>query len=326
MAGAIALGVTLAAAIGACVLIIASSCRTACRHPSRGDPRLDASSRRKALHEHVEAVADALENGGLGPGRASVAEIVGRDPARSTRRAWRAPRSRASPRISPTASSRPPSGPRALRPAGRGCLQGGEHRRQHDRPSHATARRLRLRGGAFRRLVNLPASRLSALPGSPSRRSPCRTPHPPKRCAPRCATRSATARPTPAGPRPRWRARSALKLAGPRVYDGVTVEDAFMGDGRRVATERDIRRALRLYRAACAIQIAVYALLRRAPHRASAEETIEVEMRAQMRGELIERLFDIGLIGNARGSTPRSRRAAPRAGADRKRARAHTPP
>lgn len=45
-----------------------------------------------------------------------------------------------------------------------------------------------------------------------------------------------------------------LKLAGPRVYVGVEVEDAFMGDGRREATAADIREALALYRLACAIQ------------------------------------------------------------------------
>ncbi|MBV9137156.1 MAG: cobalamin biosynthesis protein, partial [Hyphomicrobiales bacterium] len=52
-----------------------------------------------------------------------------------------------------------------------------------------------------------------------------------------------------------------LRLAGPRVYGGVTVEDAYMGEGRRSATETDIRQALRLYRVACAIQILVYACL-----------------------------------------------------------------
>ena len=41
-----------------------------------------------------------------------------------------------------------------------------------------------------------------------------------------------------------------LSLAGPRVYGGVLVDDAFMGDGRRDLTAGDIRRALRLYRAA----------------------------------------------------------------------------
>ena len=47
-----------------------------------------------------------------------------------------------------------------------------------------------------------------------------------------------------------------LKLAGPRIYGGVAVEDAYMGDGRREADVADIRAALRLYLRACAIQFA----------------------------------------------------------------------
>jgi adenosylcobinamide-phosphate synthase len=50
-----------------------------------------------------------------------------------------------------------------------------------------------------------------------------------------------------------------LSLAGPRVYGGVIIDDATMGDGRRDATAADIRRALRLYRYADAILIALVA-------------------------------------------------------------------
>ncbi len=32
------------------------------------------------------------------------------------------------------------------------------------------------------------------------------------------------------------------------------VDDAFMGDGRRAATAADVRRALKVYRVACALQ------------------------------------------------------------------------
>jgi len=42
-----------------------------------------------------------------------------------------------------------------------------------------------------------------------------------------------------------------LKLAGPRLYGGVKVDDAFMGDGRAEATAEDVYRALALYRRAC---------------------------------------------------------------------------
>jgi adenosylcobinamide-phosphate synthase len=45
-----------------------------------------------------------------------------------------------------------------------------------------------------------------------------------------------------------------LRLGGRRIYDGVTIEDAFMGDGRRDAKAGDIRRALSLYRRALILQ------------------------------------------------------------------------
>lgn len=45
-----------------------------------------------------------------------------------------------------------------------------------------------------------------------------------------------------------------LKLAGPRVYGGVMVEDHWMGNGRSEAIQNDLARALRLYRRACGVQ------------------------------------------------------------------------
>jgi adenosylcobinamide-phosphate synthase len=52
-----------------------------------------------------------------------------------------------------------------------------------------------------------------------------------------------------------------LSLAGPRVYGGVPVEDAQMGDGRREANAADIHKALALYRYADAILIALLILI-----------------------------------------------------------------
>jgi adenosylcobinamide-phosphate synthase len=52
-----------------------------------------------------------------------------------------------------------------------------------------------------------------------------------------------------------------LSLAGPRVYGGVRVEDACIGDGRREADVEDIGGALALYRIADAILVALVALL-----------------------------------------------------------------
>jgi adenosylcobinamide-phosphate synthase len=51
-----------------------------------------------------------------------------------------------------------------------------------------------------------------------------------------------------------------LALAGQRVYGGVRVDDAVMGNGRRDATAADIRAALRLYRRADAMLIALVAI------------------------------------------------------------------
>jgi adenosylcobinamide-phosphate synthase len=51
-----------------------------------------------------------------------------------------------------------------------------------------------------------------------------------------------------------------LRLAGPRVYHGERVEDAWMGCGRAEATIADLRRALGLYVRACAIELAVLAV------------------------------------------------------------------
>ena len=52
-----------------------------------------------------------------------------------------------------------------------------------------------------------------------------------------------------------------VKLAGPRVYGTTLVENAFIGEGPWEATAEDIRRALRLYRTACAIEAALLGLL-----------------------------------------------------------------
>src|SRR5947209_10202274 len=45
-----------------------------------------------------------------------------------------------------------------------------------------------------------------------------------------------------------------LQLGGRRIYDGVLVDDAFMGNGRRDANAADVRRALSLYRRALILQ------------------------------------------------------------------------
>jgi adenosylcobinamide-phosphate synthase len=52
-----------------------------------------------------------------------------------------------------------------------------------------------------------------------------------------------------------------LSLAGPRIYGGVRVDDAMMGNGRRDAKASDIRRALALYRYADAFLIVILMMI-----------------------------------------------------------------
>ncbi len=50
-----------------------------------------------------------------------------------------------------------------------------------------------------------------------------------------------------------------LQLAGPRTYDGETVDDAWMGSGDPSLGADEIRRALRLYQNACTLQVVAIA-------------------------------------------------------------------
>ena len=102
-------------------------------------------------------------------------------------------------------------------------------------------------------LVNLPASRLAALwlilaAATIPRASAREAAHAVRRDA------SHHRSPNAGWPEAAMAGALGLKLAGPRVYGETLVEDAFMGEGRREADAADIRRALRLFTRACAIQ------------------------------------------------------------------------
>jgi adenosylcobinamide-phosphate synthase len=107
-------------------------------------------------------------------------------------------------------------------------------------------------------LVNLPASRLSALLVAVAAGPAGRTAD-----AWRAVMRDARHHRSPnAGyPEAAFAGALDLALAGPRVYGGVEVEDAVMGNGRRAATAADIRAALALYRRADALLIALVGIL-----------------------------------------------------------------
>jgi adenosylcobinamide-phosphate synthase len=107
-------------------------------------------------------------------------------------------------------------------------------------------------------LVNLPASRLSALlliiaaavmPGASAAAS--------LRAVRRDARRHRS--PNAGYPEAAMAGALGLALAGPRVYGGSLIEDAVMGDGRRDAGAADIRAALALYRRADALLIVLLA-------------------------------------------------------------------
>jgi adenosylcobinamide-phosphate synthase len=102
-------------------------------------------------------------------------------------------------------------------------------------------------------LVNLPASRLAALWLI---LAAALTPRVSALEAARAVWRDASRHRSPnAGwPEAAMAGALGLKLAGPRVYGETLVDDAFMGSGRREADADDIRRAVRLYWRACAIQ------------------------------------------------------------------------
>jgi adenosylcobinamide-phosphate synthase len=109
-------------------------------------------------------------------------------------------------------------------------------------------------------LVNLPASRLSALllVAAAALRSGASASE-----AWRTVWRDASHHRSPNAGYPEAAMAGALglSLAGPRVYAGVQVDDAMIGNGRRKAKASDIRRALSLYRYADAFLIVVLIII-----------------------------------------------------------------
>ena len=215
----------------------------------------------KSLAEHVEAVADELDNGGLDIGRVAVSQIVGRDPEKLDR----AGVCRAA--IESLAENFSDGVVAPVFWIGVGGLAGGVAYKAantansmigHRTPRHEAFGRAAAR---FDDLINLPASRLTALlivlaaflvkdadAGN----------------AWRTVRRDAKKHRSPnAGwPEAAMAGALGLALAGPRSYDGVMVDDAFMGEGgRRDVESMDIRRALRLYRVADFLLIALFGLL-----------------------------------------------------------------
>ena len=214
----------------------------------------------RSLWRFVAAVGDALRGGGLPAGRAAVAHIVGRNPDTLDEPAV----IRAA--IESLAENFSDG---VVAPALWGALLGlpgiAAYKAVNTADSmigHLTPRH-RAFGWAAARLddvVNLPASRFAAgwlvlaaflHPGASGRRA--------WRAVRRDAGRHRS--PNAGWPEAAMAGALGLRLAGPRVYGETPVDDAWMGDGRAEAGLPDLCRALRLYRTACGLQMAAYALL-----------------------------------------------------------------
>ena len=162
----------------------------------------------QSLHEHVEAVADALEpgprRGPRGRGDDRRPRHQGARPGRRLPRRDREPGRELLRRHRGAAVLA-----RAARPAGRHRLQGDQHRRQHDRPQDRAVHRLRLGRRAHRRPDELAGRAARGAVDRGGARCSCAARRRGRRWSSPGATRASTTRPMPAGRRRRWRARSA---------------------------------------------------------------------------------------------------------------------
>jgi adenosylcobinamide-phosphate synthase len=214
----------------------------------------------RGLHEHVARVATALETAGLPAGRQAVSHIVGRD-AHSLDQAGVARAAIESlaenfsdgvvaPALWMIIAGLP--GAAVYKAINTADSMIGFRTPRHAAFGWAAAR--------LDDLVNLPASRLSGLliiaaAGVTKGASPAGA----WRAVRRDAHRHRS--PNAGYPEAAMAGALGLMLAGPRVYGGVQVDDAMMGDGRRAADAADIRAALKLYRRADAILIGLVAAL-----------------------------------------------------------------
>jgi len=214
----------------------------------------------RALHDHVKAVADALEQDGLAAGRKTVGQIVGRDTAALDE----AGVARAAIESLAENFSDGVVAPAFWLALG-GFAGGLVYKTINTADSMVGHRSPRFAnfGWASARLddlVNLPAARLAALLLALAAAFDGLAP---ARAAFKAAWRDAPKHLSPNAGWPEATIAGALglKLGGPRFYGESRVEGAFMGDGRAAATAPDIRRALNLFRRAAILQIIAYAVL-----------------------------------------------------------------
>jgi adenosylcobinamide-phosphate synthase len=214
----------------------------------------------RSLQRHVSDVATALEQDGLTAGRTEVAHIVGRD----TKTLDEAGVARAAieslaesfsdgvvaPILWMAVAGLP--GAALYKAINTADSMIGHHTERYEHFGWAAAK--------LDDLVNLPASRLSALlliAAAALRRdgAAAQAWRAMRFDAPRHRS------PNAGYPEAAMAGALGLSLGGPRTYDGERIEEATMGNGRWDATAADIRRALGLYRRADAILIGLIATL-----------------------------------------------------------------
>ncbi len=213
----------------------------------------------RSLYEHVRSVAVALDADGLEAGRSAVSRIVGRDPEKLdahgiARAAIESLAENASDGVVAPAFWFAMFGLPGL--AAYKAINTADSMIGHRTQRHAAF------GWAAARLddlVNLPASRLTAVLFAVAAFMPRASP----RGALRAIVRDARHHRSPnAGwPEAAMAGALGLKLAGPRFYGGVPVQDSYMGDGRAEASAEDIRRALALSAVAWLLMIISIAVL-----------------------------------------------------------------
>jgi len=207
----------------------------------------------RSLHDHVRSVADALDRDGADEGRRAVSLIVGRN----TDELDEAGVARAAIESLAENFSDGVVAPAFWIVVG-GLTGGVVYKAVNTADSmigHRTPRHETFGWGAarFDDLVNLPASRLSAVW---LLLAACVTTGASAKGAWRAVWRDASRHRSPNAGWPEAAMAGALGLAlgGKRTYGQTRVDDAQMGDGRRDAGAADIRAALQLYRTACLIQ------------------------------------------------------------------------
>ncbi len=214
----------------------------------------------RSLHSHVERVATALEQEGLTAARKAVSHIVGRDVQALDEAAV----ARAAIESLAENFSDGVVAP-ALWLAIGGLAGAAAYKAINTADSmigHRTSRHQAFGWAAARLddLVNLPASRLSALliiaaAATTSRQAAAQAWRAVVRDAPRHRS------PNAGYPEAAMAGALNLALAGPRSYAGIAIEDAIMGHGRRVAGAADIRKALALFWRADAMLVGLFAVV-----------------------------------------------------------------